>query len=61
MKKLFVIGLISASLVPSLALADARSDAEKNANYWANYDWSKVVSSWSNSSTSWNRYGYFLP
>ena len=61
MKRLLLVGLVSALLLPTLAMADAKSDAEANANYWANYDWSKVVYSWSNSSSAWNRYGYFLP
>lgn len=61
MKRLLLAGLVSASLLPTLAMADAKSDAEANANYWANYDWSTVVYSWSNSSSAWNRYGYFLP
>lgn len=38
----------------------ARKAAEDLANYWANYDWSKQVSSWSIPSTSYNRYGYTL-
>lgn len=38
----------------------ARKAAEDLANYWANYDWSKQVSSWSTSSTSYNRYGYTM-
>lgn len=37
-----------------------RKAAEDLANYWAHYDWSKHVSSWSNSSTSYNRYGYIM-
>ena len=61
MKRLLLVGLVSASLLPTLAMADAKSDAEANAIYWANYYWSKVVYSWSNSSSAWNRYGYFLP
>lgn len=61
MKRLLLVGIVSASLLPTLAMADAKSDAEANTNYWANYDWSKVVYSWSNSSSAWNRYGYFLP
>ena len=38
----------------------ARKAAEDLANYWAHYDWSKQVSSWSTSSTSYNRYGYTM-
>ena len=38
----------------------ARKAAEDLANYWANYDWSKQVSSWSTSRTSYNRYGYTM-
>ena len=37
-----------------------RKAAEDLANYWAQYDWSKQVSSWSTSSTSYNRYGYTM-
>lgn len=37
-----------------------RKAAEDLANYWSNYDWSKQVSSWSTSSTSYNRYGYTM-
>ena len=37
-----------------------RKAAEDLANYWAHYDWSKQVSSWSTSDTSYNRYGYMM-